>query len=1031
MWTPKRVLLWLLGVIVFGSGYVVYAFFLGSVDGLPQLPEEFVHRAEPTEPLSTPTVRPETLADQRLRQAFGEECQELKRTIKLEVRAKGVVVAFDQFDCEPDGRVKLAPFSLAVFSKPRGDGGPPEIHSIRSDLAYLTFDRPIVNIADMGKARLVGAELVQDRNPAAEGERRGQIGGVSIVCNRRTTERDDDLSIFTRGPVFYDDNLNRAWTAQAVQLTDLSSRPKPTTVSATGMDIYFTRSTPGGSDGSPRPVPPARPGGRGPGISGVERVTLRGDVDMHLWVDARSDFLGAGKRSADASKPADSPGSVEKSQVVIKTQGPFTYDLRTDRARFDISQHPGPHPNHVSVTRLHDANGAFDQLVCDHLELQFRRKQRDLPPAAGSPASPLGDEGVQLEIESVHATGHQVIITSDAEVLTAFGTDLTYDVHSRQTILSGEPEMVAMKDGNEIYARQLVLVGLGDRSAPQATARGPGRIEIRDRRSGRKTLKARWKDTLLFGREGSQEVLTLTGEAAFEDQEHGQSLQADMLKVWLEVHDAGTTVRTADTKAGQPAEPVRRRPQRVEARGQVAAWAPDLVIHDTDRLLIWFQEAAPAPGQLPPLRPAGNTTPAPLPSRPPEPLPKPKSPIQLSARSIEAHVVQLPAKNELQRLWCEGHVRVRQEPAPNQEKGTDLRGQTLQLNRYPDGNTLVLTGDRAEVHLDKVSIIGPEIHVDQRENQVWVNGVGAMRLPSGTNFHGERLSRTSDLTIYWNRNMFFNGKDAQFYGGIQAEQDHARLACQTLQVFLDRRVSLKEGEKGQPPAKVEKVVCDKSVRIEDVAYQNGRLARYQRIESRELSMDNQEGVVIAPGPGVVRLLAPGNGPGPRPGTVAKPSSPSQEQLRLTRVTYLGRMFANNQTRTAIFYDNVEVVQVPADNPDVSIDVDRLPPGALYLRCDQLKVYSRKDADGRTTQEMEAHRKAVVQAAEFWGRADLIKFDEAKDQVVFEGVGGNLAALYRVQAPGAPPEEIKGRKITYWRRTNEFKIEGGDRIDIRN
>ena len=97
---------------------------------------------------------------------------------------------------------------------------------------------------------------------------------------------------------------------------------------------------------------------------------------------------------------------------------------------------------------------------------------------------------------------------------------------------------------------------------------------------------------------------------------------------------------------------------------------------------------------------------------------------------------------------------------------------------------------------------------------------------------------------------------------------------------------------------------------------------------------------------------------------------------------------------------------------------------MYLRCNQLKVYSRREAGGKTNQEMEAHGKASIQSQEFWGRSDVIKYDESKDLVVFEASEGNLATLYRIQRRGAPPEEIKAKKIFYWRQTNTFKIEGG-------
>ena len=46
------------------------------------------------------------------------------------------------------------------------------------------------------------------------------------------------------------------------------------------------------------------------------------------------------------------------------------------------------------------------------------------------------------------------------------------------------------------------------------------------------------------------------------------------------------------------------------------------------------------------------------------------------------------------------------------------------LLHSPDGSILTVLGDLAEVHLDKLSILGPEVHIDQKENKAWVKGLG-------------------------------------------------------------------------------------------------------------------------------------------------------------------------------------------------------------------------------------------------------------------------------------------------------------------
>jgi hypothetical protein len=165
-------------------------------------------------------------------------------------------------------------------------------------------------------------------------------------------------------------------------------------------------------------------------------------------------------------------------------------------------------------------------------------------------------------------------------------------------------------------------------------------------------------------------------------------------------------------------------------------------------------------------------------------------------------------------------------------------------------------------------------------------------------------------------------------------------------------------------------------------------------------------------------------PSPNRPPPPKTGQPAAEELKLTRVSFDGRMWANNTKRTAIFSGNVEVIHLAADDPDVAVDITKpLPKGAMYMRSELLKVSSHKHPDGKTShQEMEANNHVLVQSQEFWGRGDRVTYDESKELVVFEGLNGNLATLYREVGRGAQRGEIKSKKIYYWRRTNDFKTE---------
>jgi lipopolysaccharide export system protein LptA len=1082
VWTPKRIVLLLLGFALLGAAYWTYSRFLGGIDGLPALPDEYGPEAA-QRAIGTPIDPPPNRTDEKLRQAFGEECPELNYAIRLEVKAKGMVLASKEFTIMPhgdprEGQVRFRPLSVALFGKNTPEGKFPEINTIRCNEAYLTFDQPITNPADMGKHKIAMAEL---------------SGYVDVINNRRTPERDDDLNVFTQGPVFYKDDDHHIWTSADVKLKDLQSKPDPMVIDGTGMDLYLAVEAP-----QPAQQQAPAPGKRGGGaahkpkqatVSGVDHVILRQDVHMDLYVDGDSGFLGDAKDGKDAKgdksgaatkddkqadqarAPAraaagDQPGSAapagpvapaepNKAHIVITTHGPFLFDVPKSYARFDIAPTPGGSPNYVAAVRFHDPENT-DELNCEHLELQFHPKDGSAPRAVNE------NRSLDLEIESAHATGKLVDLKSDSEHLAAEGDDFTYDARTRQSVLkrSGPDDVWALKDANEVHARELRIVQ--QKGAQQVTAFGPGWIGLLDKKTSQRTQHASWKDQLVSSKDGAYDLLVLTQDASFEDEQQKQRLQADVLKVWLE--PAPEQDKDADKKGaagGDDGEHHGRRPHHVEAIGHVLARSPDMTVHDTDRLLIWFKDAVPgaaegrptdtngpaaaaaAPAGAPgpagaPAQPAkpGDTPATPAPDKAPaaggkEPAKgaadqgKPSRPMDLSARLVEAHVLRTGERNDLDRLWTEGNVKVKQAPANPGEKGVDIQGETLKLIRHAEGNLLTVTGDLGQLRMDKIYIVGPVVNIDQAINKVWVNGIGAMQMDSDKTFDGRQLKEPVPLTVHWSHNMIFWGQRAEFHGGVQAEQETARLLCQSMDVFLDRTVSLKEGEKGQEPAKVRNLVADQAVRVESTDRdEHGRLLKYQRLECPTLSVDNEENTVHASGPGVVRILQPETdddpvapaGPGQAPRKAAKPGEPV---MKLTRVIYAGGMYANNKNHTAIFTEDVHAVHLPSENVNLDPDIEHLPEGGMYLHCDKLDVYSRQE-DGKASQQMKSDGHCSFRTSDSSGRSDMITYDESKSQVIFYGAPARPAELYRKKVAGQEWETIKAEKIIYIRRTGEVQ-----------
>lgn len=1051
MWTPKRVLILLAGVVFFTTSFGVYAYFLGEIDALPPLAPEYWPTARADIESKGPQ---EPEVDRKLQKAYGADCEEVRRTIKLDLRSKGWCLAADQFDIEPDGRVKLSPFSACVFPKGRPDARFPEINTVQCEIAYLTMDRPIASATELSNRKIVGVELQGSPKRV-----------LTLINNRRTPEKNDDIELrITQGSIFFDERKDLVWTDGYVQLLDTQTQPHPTKITAKGLDLKLTRDPTPGRPGT------TKTRGKTDTITGVDSLTLRSNVDMHLYVDARSGFLaGADTGKPEARRASGNKEPQEKSHIVIKTNGTFFYEVAKDWASFD-SPVPNPSslpssPEQVLVSREHKQGDAkkYDQLLCDHLELQFREKK-----TAGR-ADPES-KAMDREIESARATarnGKEVVLTMDTENLEAYGLELMYfgptATVGPKTQLKGQP-LHAVKDGHKIEALELLLIAPDKAgNGQQAIATGPGHIDLFDKSNTERPypLHAAWTKTLVSTKEKDGDrkldLLTFTGDALFLDTQNKQELRGQKIQVWLEPGPAGQEKKGSQASTASP----RQRPHKVECFERVSAIAEEVIVKQAHHLVVRFQndlpkddrlpDTLPAPAALPgttvaaPLAPGSETplatanlpatmTPAKAETRPK----KTRKPIELSANEIVIYVSRAGTKNQLQELVTEGAVHVHQDGENPKDKGVDIQGEMLNLLHHLEGDILHVFGDArkpGQLQLGELILVGPKVVINQRDNTAEVEGTGAMNLPSNTTFEGGKPTKEGTrLTIHWNKDMLFNGRYADFHGGVVAYQDEASLKCQELQVTLDRNVSFKEGQKTGQTAKVEKLVCDKKVLIvEDKRDAQGALIAYHRLESALLTMDNQEGPITAAGPGKMIHLAFGstdNAFGP-PGSNEPTPREGKKELMLTRIDFEGRLFSNSKDNTRIskFYDNVEVHHLPGDNPDAPVDPDKPGKNGFYLRCDLLTVYSRKEADHKTSQIMRAERRGFFRSQEFFGRAEMIKYDESQEQVIFEGVPGNPAVLYRVRQ-GMEPEELRASKILYNRRTGVFQLDGGKVIQSR-
>ncbi|MBX9583090.1 MAG: hypothetical protein K2X87_22515 [Gemmataceae bacterium] len=371
MWTPRRVALLLAGVALFVAAFAVYDRLLGWLDGLPQLPAAMLAKA--TGP-ALPPARATSATEARLIEAFGPGCPEAAPPrvsgyfTRLEFRngESSVVLASGSPGFgQNSNRVTLAPFSLAVFGKPRPDrlrrpGEVVEISTFHADKAVIEYDRPVENPNDMQKAKPVRLELLSDPDPerTAPDPRRGL---VHVTNNQRSADPNDFLVVRTPGPVFYRDPKGvepgtdsgpDIWTDAAVEITDRQNLPRPygapapATAAATGDELRAPGAVPDILAGLRLPPPTvsavglrvylepaakAKPGDPPPakktsgGLGGARKVELLEKVLFNLWVGAHQGFVATpGATPADpkaATGPLGTPDLPDAAAAVLGGPG--------------------------------------------------------------------------------------------------------------------------------------------------------------------------------------------------------------------------------------------------------------------------------------------------------------------------------------------------------------------------------------------------------------------------------------------------------------------------------------------------------------------------------------------------------------------------------------------------------------------------------------------------------------------------------------------------------------------------------------
>lgn len=992
--------------------FFVYEQTMGQLTDYEQLaPELLAPMADETDIEPDPAqLRESEVAAIR---GFGPLCPELNAPISMEWRPKngaqqppshrgvGVHVFAHDYEVlkENPRLVRLHPCSIVhVQASPSGKPEQDEINTVRGQEAFVEFDRPIDKLTDVSGAQAVG----------------GWINGkVELKNNRRTDDAHDDVVVFTERLDFREDK-NKIWTDGAIKVIESDSQ-----ITGVGVEIELTEVRKPGE----KPRAEAR------------RLRIYRDVSFFLFVSGEENFLGAPAPPVGGPAPA-APKSTAPTPIRVTSRGPFTYDLEARQASFIESvrvlrQAPAPKPGD---------NGPVDQLECDKLVLDFESKSAEELAKESKPVDPknpriVGPAG-DMRLKSATATGAQVLLLSESERLQATGTYLLFETRTRRSILRGEREAVALHDNAVIRARSLIIEQGDNNTVRNFVADGPnGSLETqRDEKSkDRGSLRIRWQGQLtMAGKPGvDSQLVTINGGVELDADR--LALKSERLKVWL--------VGIGDTSAGRNR---RVEPVKIEASGAVSAKGDNLAVVSESLLvdIVYLKSPLAAPGK---------TAPTPVAKAEEKPAPalknaqvrsEPKKPEedQLDVRAKRVALV-VERQGEVARpikAWAEGDVVVTQ-PTTHQTTPLEIRGHTLDFNRAPEGDIVTVGGAEhrfAFIKSSEMTIAGKNhVRLNEPKNRLDVAGPGYLIRPSQNDLTGKPTEKPQDLRVDWEKSMAFDGKFANFEGGVKAQQGTAEIYCHTMEVAFDQRISFHELREGRGRdkrklAKIDSVDCDKDVIVYDSLKKGDAFVRNTTLRVPELHFDNNNHSTEAKGPGTILIMERNDAGAPAiVGVDAKQPASPEYPFTLTRISFQGVLQAKQDTRNIKLFENIRIVRSPAERPDAPLDEDRLKGDGMVVEALKHAIVGVVTGeDGKEYRDFQAEGNVRVQARDFWGLGDKLSYDQKKDLLVFTGSSDQKAKLYRQARPGEAATEYPARTIMFWRGQNRIVTDSAESFD---
>lgn len=403
--------------------------------------------------------------------------------------------------------------------------------------------------------------------------------------------------------------------------------------------------------------------------------------------------------------------------------------------------------------------------------------------------------------------------------------------------------------------------------------------------------------------------------------------------------------------------------------------------------------------------------------------PSSEKPINVRASRIVARMYRVPGNDNPQpkSIRCEGNVNITQD-GESGKKALAVDGDVVDLKSQAVGQEVIhVLGKPAVIKAQNYRIEGRDINLDLAMNQARVIGAGvlALPIPANANLPGMGGAANPDLLVRWDKSMDFDGLQARFVRGIQANSGLMKLHCEQMTVEMVTRMSFraistpssKSGKDANPELKT--IRCEENVRFENTVRGPGnRVTGVYRGNVGDFLVNQVTGKIEAQGPGKIRVWERQNKTESASATqnIIQANSPLPAEVSLWDFTFFefeGTMkgsFSPKDQASAptsmVINDRVRVTRGPVEGPPQEVKSDKLPSMGVSIRCNQLKVVQ----NPKSKQNDRAFVELVgIGNTEVEGRVNKDQFQASGDEMNYDGANGNI----KLRANGRRQALIRG------------------------